>query len=59
LTGKDDSEQPSDKVPDDVFLSHLMLGPHADDISMIYMECQNEHKSHSEFLATVAAQFGS
>ncbi len=59
LTGDDESEQPSsDKVPEDVFLSNLMLGPHADDISMIYMECQNEHKSHSEFLAIVAEQFG-
>lgn len=59
LTGKDESEQPSnDKVSDDVFLANLMLGPHADDICMLYMECQSEHKSHSEFLAAVAAQFG-
>ena len=59
LTGNDESEQPDkDKMSEDVFLSNLMLGPHADDICMLYMECQSEHKSHSEFLAAVAAQFG-
>ena len=62
LTGDCDpstaSSSSSSDDPRERLLSNLMLGPHADDVCMLWRECSNEYLSHTDFLATVVAQFG-